>query len=102
MGNRISIQFKLENRTSIVLFSHWDGTLLIDKAELYAKALREEVNEELYPLDRLEPSTAIIDFIRHLTLGMERVKSNYYLGKDKLDGDNSDNGHWVLDLQTLN
>jgi hypothetical protein len=33
-----------------------------------------------------------------LTEGVSRVQSDYYLEKDKEDGDNSDNGHFVIDL----
>ena len=42
----------------------------------------------------------MVDFIRHITQGSDRVKSDLYLCKDVQDGDNSDNGHWELDVET--
>ena len=104
MGNRISIQFRDENEElSPVLFSHWDGKDLLTKvqgyyAELYAysvRALQEDLNT---PLSRMEAQTVMVDFIRVLTTGQGRVTSNYYLGVDENDGDNSDNGHHIFDL----
>ena len=43
----------------------------------------------------------MVDFIRHLTKNMDRIESNYYMGKDGNDGDNSDNGHYVFDLTEM-
>ena len=97
MGDRISIQFKNGCETSVVLFSHWDGRELLNKALKYIKTIE---SGELYPLSRKEPNTVMVDFIRHLTRDMERVTDNYYLGKDEDDGDNSNNGHFVIDLIT--
>jgi len=103
MGDRISISFRKtlgENwvEESPVLFSHWDGESLITEVYGYLDMLTEKRNNGGYPLDRLEPGTVMVDFIRHLTKDAERVKSNYYLGKTQNDGDNSDNGHRVIDL----
>ena len=82
------------------MFSHWDGKGLVDLATFYVCDLHEKAakNGISYPLDRCEPNTVMVDFIRHLTKGLERVDSNYYLGKTKNDGDNSDNGHHVIRL----
>jgi len=99
MGNRISIQFKKGEDESPVLFSHWDGEDLKTQAEDYVEELKKEVGEkECMPIERLEPGTVMVDFIRDLTKNMDRVDSNYYLGKDENDGDNSDNGHFIIEL----
>ncbi len=55
-----------------------------------------------FPLGRLEPGTVMVDFIRALTKDCESVNSNYYLGKDDMDGDNSDNGHFTIDVNDNN
>ena len=52
------------------------------------------------PLDRLEPGTVMVDFIREYTKDLKIVNSNYYLAKSDEEGDNSDNGHWTIDLET--
>ena len=99
MGNRISIAFKNGNETSITLFSHWDGMGLIEAVKDYVSVMERTRPEGsmLMPLDRREPNTVMLDFITyHLKFP---VSSNYYLGKDEHDGDNSDNGHWIFDLQ---
>ena len=103
MGDRISIQFKNGDQTSVVLFSHWGGQSFLKETNEYAEKLKSENknNSILNPIDHLEPKTVIVDFIRHFTKDMgsdERIKSNIYLGKDKNDGDNSDNGHYIIDL----
>lgn len=106
MGDRISIQFKNRDSKSIVLFSHWGGKEFLKIARRYTKELIAEVGEEeSYPLDRLEPKTVIVDFIRYLLeqkevyLSKGRIASGIYFGKDENDGDNSDNGHFVITLK---
>ena len=99
MGNRISIQFQNENEKSVVLFSHWGGTDFADDAKNYVAELVEEVGDkEMNPLDRLEPGIVMVDFIRHITKNETRVESDLYLGVSENDGDNSDNGHHIIDL----
>ena len=96
MGDRVSISFKNGNDESVALFHHWGGLEFVDLAEEYVAQLpRGEVS---MPLDRREPGTVMVDFIRHITQNMDRVKSSLYLGKDPEDGDNSDNGHFVIDV----
>lgn len=105
MGNRISIQFLNGAVTSVVLFSHWGGLQFREDAETYAKHLAEcNVKAEgmgVTPLQRLEPNTVMVDFIRHMTQDVEAVEHNLYLGVDEDDGDNSDNGHFIIDLTAL-
>jgi len=103
MGDRISIQFRKGNETSVALFHHWMGTELKNQVMTYIKELKERITSSgTYPLDRLEPSIVMLDFVRELTEDMVEVRSGMYLGRDGSDGDNSDNGNWVLDLDTLN
>lgn len=99
MGDRISIQFKTEGEYSVVLFSHWDGLEFKNKAKKYAQELMEWSKGETYPLERFEPNTVMIDFIREITEGETRIKSNYYLGCTETDGDNSDNGHYIIEFK---
>jgi hypothetical protein len=99
MGNRVSISFVNGNEESVALFNHWDGMEFVSIARNYAKELQKEVGSKvLDPLDRLEPNTVMVDFIRHITQNMTRVSSNLYLGKDSNDGDDSDNGHHKINL----
>jgi len=105
MGNRISIQFKDTTSKSPVLFSHWAGIQLKELAETYVKELNKTIIKvgTTWPLYRKEARTVIVDFIRWLTQGEyyktgEPVSSDLYMGMDENDGDNSDNGHFIIDL----
>ena len=108
MGDRISIRFINDNYKSPVLFSHWQGTSLLEDVDVYLTELREEISlldhPNSQPLDRLEVGTVMVDFIRWLAgreLGgvpRKRITSNFYLGEDEDDGDNSDNGHVDIDV----
>ena len=113
MGDRISIQF-VDSQSqwrdeSPVLFSHWDGLSLMSEAEAYLDGLVEAAAskaaaqgrdrlDSFDPLDRLEPGTVMVDFIRHITKRLDQVRGNYYLSPDEDQGDNSDNGHFRLDV----
>jgi hypothetical protein len=99
MGDRISIRFvdgADYSRKSATLFSHWDGTTLLNRVERYLDELYDEREGDHYPIDRKEPDTVLVDFIRDLTTGEGRIKSNYYLVPTPKDGDNSDNGHYDI------
>ena len=99
MGARTSIQFKNNKEISVAFFSHWDGKELMKDAIKYIEKLKKEKKSNIsYPLERLEPSTVMVDFIRHTTKNLERVENNYYLGIDENDGDNSDYGHHIIDV----
>ena len=108
MGDRISIRFINDNWKSPVLFSHWGGTSLLEDVDIYLTELREEISlldhPSSQPLDRLEVGTVLVDFIRWLAgrelagVSRQRITSNFYLGTDESDGDNSDNGHVDVDL----
>ena len=99
MGDRISIQFSYSGNKSVALFSHYDGLSFYEKAKAYVKTLKLEASKGGgFPLYRLEPETVMVDFIRHLTESKIRVTGNYYLGATDNDGDNSDNGNFVIAL----
>jgi hypothetical protein len=99
MGARVSISFVTGNEESVVLFCHWGGPEFVEMAKKYAKKLVKEVGTDiLNPLDRLEPNTVMVDFIREITKNEERIKHNYYLGATENDGDNSDFGHHKIKL----
>lgn len=102
MGDRISLSFRNGGEESIALFSHWGGMDFVRTAKTYVRELKlylaKRGNPVLSPLDRLEPNTVMVDFVRALTAKLERVSSDYYFGRDGTDGDNSDNGHHIIEL----
>ena len=103
MGNRVSISFRgPDGDKSVVLFSHWGGMTFVRKARIYARLLEIERGfSQTMPLDRLEPNTVMVDFIRALTKTQARIESDLYLGATETDGDNSDYGHHVIFLKKL-
>jgi hypothetical protein len=102
MGDRVSISFLMGDDESIVLFHHWGGTGFPEEAKEYAEELVKEFNGNgSDPLGRLEANTVMVDFVRWYTAreyGKERVTSSLYFGKDNGDGDNSDNGHYIIEF----
>jgi hypothetical protein len=113
MGDRVSVSFVREaedwqgqmcRSESVVLFSHWGGIGFVEKAEGYARELVEKMKRDpnivSSPLARLEPETVMVDFIRYVTPSQARVLSDLYLGADSGSGDNSDNGHYCIHLDT--
>jgi len=110
MGDRISIQFVNEDDKSVVFFDHWAGKGLIEEAHDYLIELNAESSDGRIsmPLDRREPSVVMIDFIawranKHgFNPPLRRIRGSWYLGVDENDGDNSDNGHWLIDVSQRN
>jgi len=102
MGDRVSIQFKNGSDKSVVLFSHWRGQSFLRLVEDYYKDLKMYLKQHGHsdPIGRMEPCTTMVDFIRVATRNMDRVTSDLYLGVDENDGDNSDNGHHIMNLET--
>ena len=98
MGDRVSIQFKDSHGVSPVLFSHWGGKGFVKDVKAYLKTLNTSISTA--PLNRLEHGTVMMDFIRHITKDMSIVDSDYYLELTVNDGDNSDNGHYIFDLDS--
>ena len=107
MGDRISISFVFDGQDeSVTLFSHWGGRRLLNLVRQYLKVLDNLCPLESFdPIQRREPPTVMVDFIAWLNQ-IEKLTpcmsshDHYYLGKDDEDGDNSDNGHWVVELKT--
>ena len=107
MGDRVSIEFQskgfggMESR-SPVLFSHWGGMDFVLGANKYARDLaKKKKGKHMYPLDRLEAQTVMVDFIREITKGTNEVEGGLYLGRTTKDGDNSDNGHHIIKLNKV-
>ena len=119
MGDRVSISFVNEidyihdkvREESVTLFNHWGGKEFPQYALNWVKKLKREVNEKKEdnistPYTRLEPQRVMVLFIADLQkdkqfadyTNKERMTHSIYLGKDKNDGDNSDNGHFVIDI----
>ena len=106
MGDRVSVSFRQGKRESVALFAHWGGPEFPDLARKYLAELDQEVPVKIgNPLTRREPEIIMVDFIvwlyrnKELSGEGEHVSSSFYLGKDQHDGDNSDNGHHVIDLE---
>ena len=97
MGDRVSISFKHGTEESVTLFNHWGGMTFVADAQRYADALPR--GKRFRPLDLLEPGTVMVDFIRLITKDLDCVGSSLYLCATPNDGDNSDNGHHVIDLK---
>ena len=101
MGDRISIQFEKNGTKSATLFSHWRGEDLLIDVGNYFKDLEDKLQKRgsvSYPIDRLEPDTIMVDFIRWLTKNEDLIESDLYLPVDETHGDNSDNGHRIIDV----
>ena len=105
MGDRVSVQFRTGEETSVVLFSHWGGMDLVKAATEHARILLDERTKTgpSRPLDRMEPGTVMVDFIASIAAdrGPGRIKSDLYLGASPEDGDNGDNGHFVIDIDPV-
>jgi hypothetical protein len=105
MGDRISIQYKNGTEKSVILFSHWQGMTLKKLADEHYKTVVRPLHDQnglSMPLTRMEPHTVMVDFIRYLCRDnpFKVIDGDLYLVASEDDGDNSDNGHWVLDLIT--
>jgi hypothetical protein len=104
---------------SPALFHHWGGTELPKVAFEWFKKVKTEAKElgGSDPFTRLEPSNLMVQLIGTLarekwdqyTTGLTKDKKgitkhstwmthSMYLGKDSQDGDNSDNGHYTIDV----
>jgi hypothetical protein len=111
MGDRISIQFacdfkhtngSIERLESPILFSHYDGKYFAISAQKFIKEIASKKESQCsYPLDRCEPGTVMVAFIQwYLSSEDEVITNNYYLEKSTDDGDNDDNGHYVINSIT--
>ena len=120
MGDRISISFSVTHnlnsngqswkQESATLSSHWQGTNLIKMALDFVENLQDaqasEQTNGFNPLDRLEPDIVMLNFIRMIPSDTEydkmgsygMISSDYRIVKDESHTDNSDNGHYEIDL----
>ena len=118
MGDRVSISFKNGDEESVSLFHHWGGVEFPGMALKWAKDFKKSYGGHSgTPITRMEPRTIMVQFIvalhnskefqAHDFKGGELVHINelltysLYFGVDSSDGDNSDNGHFTIDLDTL-
>ena len=107
---------------SPALFHHWGGTDLPKVAFKWFKKVKAEtkaMGQRSDPFTRLEPRNLMVQLIGTLarekwdqyTTGLTKDKKgitkhdtwmtySMYLGKDGQDGDNSDNGHYTIDVDT--
>jgi hypothetical protein len=126
MGDRVSIQFKNKDMEwggeSVVLFHHWGGQKFADFAKAWAidfkmKILKLHEGKGSDSLSRLEPQNIMVQFLKHISDNAQTHGLNHnvyidgkytkitdllsysmYFGKDENDGDNSDNGHHIIEL----
>jgi hypothetical protein len=106
---------------SPALFHHWGGTHFPKFAFEWFKNLQTRTTGKgSDPLTRLEPRNIMVQLIAHLNkhedlryttkfdsatmtseTDPELICHSIYLGKDGNDGDNSDNGHYVIDVDQV-
>ena len=124
MGDRVSIIFKdKDNRESPVLCHHWGGTNFPKYACQWFRMFSENVKTlkkgSYDPLSRLEASNVLVQFIsdlknhkelRYITkfdmddaynikqieYASDWITHSIYLGKDRKDVDDSDNGCYTI------
>ena len=102
---------------SPALFHHWGGTHFPKFAFQWFKKVKEKYAKHGGdPFTRMEPRNLMVQFIAHLRnhddlryskfnskskdfdTDEELICYSIYLGKDSNDGDNSDNGHYIIDV----
>ena len=127
MGDRVSLSFQQETEwyvkrkkekhleLSPALFHHWGGTHFPKFAFQWFKKVKEKYGKNGGdPFTRMEPRNLMVQFIAHLrnhddlrydrhyngewSTDDELLSYSIYLGKDSNDGDNSDNGHYTIDV----
>ena len=97
MGDRVSIQFvDAYGEKSVALFSHWKGRRFVEIAQMYVSTYKTMNSQDGFPI---ESNMAMVDFIRYITKTMDRVITDIYLGANPDEGDNSDNGNWLIPLE---
>tara|TARA_R110002020_G_scaffold158924_1_gene342474 strand:- start:88 stop:465 length:378 start_codon:yes stop_codon:yes gene_type:complete len=121
MGNRVSVSFKKDDRESVALFNHWGGEEFAIQTRNWFRTYKTKlsVTEEkdvlngTDPITRFEPQNLMVQYIHNLfrqplncsfdeslEATPEYVSHSIYLGADEHDGDNSDNGHYTIDINT--
>ena len=112
MGDRISIEFvDVDDREqdTVVLFNHWGGDCFVETAQMFISDLNNLSEQSCGdPISRREPRVMMVQFLAWITKKEYYANSgnngfmsrSLYFGKDRHDGDNSDNGHYVLCAKT--
>jgi hypothetical protein len=105
MGDRIAIQFEIENKEgtekysrSVALFHHWGGECMRGYVKEFNESVLKTRRGECDPLDRMEPNTIMVAFIAWLFRGPEKTEiptHSFYLGVDGKHGDCSDQGNFI-------
>ena len=125
MGDRISVSFSLTTtyeggnkapqswkQESAILSSHWQGIRLVEMALSFVDTLQKKLQEEkcdgFNPLDRFEPDSVMFNLIRSIPSSKEDdydkmakyglISSDFRIVKSEDNTDNSDNGHYEIDL----
>ena len=107
---------------SVVLFHHWGGKKFAEFAKAWASDFKNNIKQYTKskgndPVTRLEPQNIMVQFLKHISDNAQTHGLNYnvyvdgkytkitdllsysmYFGKDENDGDNSDNGHHIIEL----
>jgi hypothetical protein len=94
MGDRGSIGIKdSSDETYPVLFCHWGGS----KESM--KALCQKTKEEFIAERKFGPFDQAGEILARMTkIAVEHGGHSAYLALDEHSGDNSDNGHYMLDV----
>jgi hypothetical protein len=90
MGNRVSVQFVGDGQKSAVLFDHWGGTKTVKAARAFVTKVTKMADGR--PLGRGEPGHVMTAFVRDYA----GITDSCYLVPTKEDGDDSDNGHFII------
>lgn len=98
MGDRVSISFVERGKNnsvedeSVAIFSHWGGMNFVREAERFVKDQGPCVSRSAR-----EPCFMAVYFLEYL---FKKFPDRFdpYLGKDPKNGDNSDNGHFWIDI----
>jgi len=117
MGDRVSISFKKGDDESVCLFHHWGGQDFPRIAQVWLEVHERMVDKHREkniscPISRLDVDNLMLQFIRYLSAredcngfygkhgerNPDFFTSSLYLGGTKDDGDNSDNGHFTIEL----
>ena len=118
-----------DNDESIAIFHHWGGTQFPKVALEWFKEFKEGVNLTAKkncsdPITRFDSNNMAVQFISWLgknghyrqcsgfdknengksvfdkpLYNQDQISHSLYFGKDKNDGDNSDNGHYVINTR---
>jgi len=106
MGDRVSISFvrRASGKTweyekgdleSVTIGNHWGGMTLVELAKDFIESLGEPGHGD--PISRREPSALIAPFINMLE---ESFASDLRVVRSPKEYDNSDRGHWQVDVYT--